>query len=232
MKTSNKLLVAATTLIIVYLVAYDLSIKAEYMKGDYKSRFYGFDQMPVKDFDAITDSIGNTVDVIIEQGPAYAVWLNRDTKKDFNINVKNKNLSINFKPDKVTHPDVIYVICPKLHNLNVKAAEERGGGGSNTSISGFKQDSMQVYGRGSSLIHLSENVVKQLNIDISGFGILLDIGNTNKIVNGNFNIGNEARFELLGPVVEKPVYNVSDKATVTLTGETMHKSSLNFPKSR
>ncbi|MDB5158560.1 MAG: hypothetical protein JWR50_3267 [Mucilaginibacter sp.] len=231
MKTSNKLLVAATLLIVGYLVTYDLSIKAEYYKGDFKSRFYNFTRLPVKDFNAVEDNLGDAVDIIVEQGSEYTVWVNKDVKDDYKVINKKKTLSIDFKAG-IHHAGVVYVICPQLNKMTVRdrilLRNQVNFGGSNTSINGFKQDTMYVYGRGSSLIHMSGNVLNKLNVDIAGNGIMLNIGNTNKIINGNFDIQGQARFELLGPVVEKPVYNVDDQATITLTGETFRKSSIHM----
>src|ERR1700749_3072618 len=69
MKTSIKILIAGTCLVLGVLVWYDLHIRDAYASGGYKQLFSGFKTLNFKDFDEIDVDACTSTNVIIKQGP-------------------------------------------------------------------------------------------------------------------------------------------------------------------
>jgi hypothetical protein len=80
MKTSNKILMVASFIVLLYLVAYDMALKAEYTNGGYKQPHYRMQQLSFSNFNAIEHNVGNIVRLRVEKGP-YGVWIDDDIKE-------------------------------------------------------------------------------------------------------------------------------------------------------
>jgi hypothetical protein len=226
MKTSNKLLVAATTLIIIYLVAYDMTIKAEYLKGDYKSRFYQLDKLSLTGFDGIENNVANTAKLTVEQGPKFGIWLDKKAKDDLVLTTHNKTLSINYKAG-VKHEQYqsydIHIICPGLNRVSTgykSLTGLYGAGNAMTTINGFNQDSMNLSIANNSFITLTQNKINNFTANIhSG---LLSLTQTNTINGGDFDIENDGSLTVLDADIKNVTYHFADQATISLSGRALH----------
>ncbi|RYE24084.1 MAG: hypothetical protein EOP42_22630, partial [Sphingobacteriaceae bacterium] len=75
MKTSNKLVLAVVTIILLSMVGYDLALRAEYRKGEYKNRFYGMKKLPaLSGYTSIDNRAANFVSVNVEKGNNAVIW--------------------------------------------------------------------------------------------------------------------------------------------------------------
>jgi hypothetical protein len=229
MKTSNKLLITATLIIIGYLVAYDFSLKAEYVKGAYTSRFYTMKRIPLTNFNAIENNAANFTSLIIEQGPEYAIWVNKRLHNELSFTMQNKTVSINYKPEEGhLYLDEIIVTCPNLNSIITKPTLENGEqqGGGTTLVSGFKQDEMNVQSNNFTLISLKDNTINKLNAATGANGGHINVTTDNIIKHANFNILGRGRLVLLDPAIEKASYKFSDSAEISLSGKVLAM----FPK--
>ena len=236
MKTSNKLLLAAILIISAYCVASAFALKNEYLKGDYKSRFYRMRQMNFADFDAVEADIPNTA-ITIEQGTKFAVWITNDLP-DIDAGKKNKTLTINNKPG--TKPSYGYgssviIICPQLVSLKLGKSlskeemlaiateinpwKNKIDGAFNTII-GFKQKSMIVEINNATTLQLQQTKIGKLNA-FANCGNL-SIQGPNTIDTANFDISAYNSLELNYVEIKNPTYKLANTAKITVTGLSLH----------
>ncbi|MFD2145039.1 hypothetical protein [Mucilaginibacter antarcticus] len=90
MKTSNKLLIALVLIAVAYSIANAFALKAEYLKGDFKSRFFGMNKVSLAGFDAVDNNVANALDVTVEYGNEYAVWIDKKAIGDVTFSKKTK----------------------------------------------------------------------------------------------------------------------------------------------
>lgn len=229
MKTSNKLLITATIIIIGYLVAYDFSLKAEYIKGDYKSRFYNMKRIPVSGFDAIENNAANFTDLTIEQGPEYGIWINERIKDKVVITKNNKTLLINYKADNgFTYRHHMIITCPDLRSIITRPEFVQGeqAAGAETQVTGFNQDMMTIQAANGTSIALVHNNINKLNAGTTDSKATLTIHGENTIKDASFNILGRSELKLLNPAIAKSHFNYTDSTTMTLSGRALHILSL------
>ncbi|MGF7081921.1 hypothetical protein [Mucilaginibacter sp. UYCu711] len=221
MKTSNKLLIAATLMVIGSIVAFDFSLRAEYLKRDYKKRFYNKNQLSLKDFDAIEDNTANFTDLTVEQGPEFGVWIDDyDAKDDLIFTIDHRTLHIDYKKErKINNKYSINIICPNLKSIvtrykSLTALVERGGV---TTVSGFKQDTMNVKVNNATLLALTDNNITLLNATVNS-GILT-ITQNNTINTGNFDLKADAQFNMLNTDIKNARYKHENNAALNLSGK-------------
>jgi hypothetical protein len=231
MKTSNKLLLAVLLIISAYCVASAFALKTEYLKGDYKSRFYRMTNFNLSDFDAVYADIPNTA-ITIEQGDKFAVWVTSDLH-DIEVARKNNTLTLNYK--STTRPTYGYgssvvIICPRLVSLTLgtklpreqKLAIQQDfitnkiDGAFNT-ISGFKQDTMAVEVNNATHLNLGKSAIQSFNAVVNWGG--LSVSRDNKLNIANFDIKNYCEFDLDHADIKKPTYKLSNTAKIIVTGE-------------
>ena len=80
MKTSNKLLLLLGIIIISSLIFYDLELRAEYIKGEYKSRFYNMTNKRIEGFTSIENNASNLY-VRIEQGDKFDIHYGKEMER-------------------------------------------------------------------------------------------------------------------------------------------------------
>jgi hypothetical protein len=236
MKTSNKLLLAAVLLLSAYCVASAFALKAEYLKGDYKSRFYRMKQLNFAGFDAVEADIPNTA-ITIEQGAKFAVWITNDLP-DIETGQKNKTLTINNKPG--TKPSYGYgssviIICPQLVSLKLGkqlSKQEklaiatqidpyiRKIDGSYNTISGFKQKSMTVEINNATTLQLQQTNIDKLNAFANRGN--LSVEGPNIIDTANFDIGAYNSLEINYADIKNPTYKLANTAKITVSGQSLH----------
>jgi hypothetical protein len=236
MKTSNKILIAAGLFLLACLIAYDFTLKTEYEKGAYKSRFYGMTEIKLKDFNAINHRAGNMVGLQIEQGKTYGVWISKYYKDKVKITRQGKTLNIdyvNYDESDVHHSGyalAVTVICPVMTNVNATAyvpQKPELGFSLNGSIliSGFKQSQpLSIKADKWIEVNLSNNTLTQLNADLGTTledAPKLTIDLNNHIQNANINLNGKSALNLYNPAIVKPNYHFSDSTTVTLSGSSL-----------
>lgn len=228
MKTSNKLLVLATLIIIGYLVAYDFALKAEYLKGDYKSPFYHMQRIPVSSFNAIEHNIGNYTDVRIEQGAEFGVWVNKRLKDEITVSQHGKTLHIDYTgksnfPHRFFEANVL-IICPAINSVTSRplARSISPWASATTHITGFKQDELNIRSYKMSEIVLSKDTLNKLNAATGDSRATLTINGNNAIKDASFNLLGRSEIRLLDPAIDKSGFKYTDSTTMILSGRALN----------
>jgi hypothetical protein len=223
MKTSNKLLIALVLIAIVYSIANAFALKAEYLKGDFKSRFFGMNKVSLNGFDVVDNNVANALDVTVEYGKEYAVWIDKKAVDDVTISKKGSVLNIDFKRDDVpAYRNRVVIICPRLSSLKSGYKSLMGkDGGAITTIRGFTQDSLLVRVNNATQLNLDSNNLKKLDAQINAGELTLT--KTNKITMGSFEVKSDAYNHLTieDAEIEKVKYNFVGDAKVSLTGKAL-----------
>jgi hypothetical protein len=225
MKTSNKLLLAALLIISAYCVASAFALKTEYLKGDYKSRFYRMKKMDFTDFDAVEADLPNTT-------AKYAVWITNDLP-DIDAAKKKKTLTINYKTG--TKPSYGYgssliIICPKLVSLKLGKSLSNEQtlaigyynkiDGAFNIIKGFKQKSLTVEINNATNLQLQQTKIGKLDA-FANWGNL-SVEGPNTIDTANFDIGAHNTLQLNYAEIRNPTYKLANTAKITVSGQSLH----------
>ena len=238
MKTSNKISVLALIIIVLSLVFYDFALKATYKKGDFRSRFYKMKEIKLKDFNTINNKSSNIFNLSIEQGDHFAVWIDEDLPKKLQFDVKNNELTIDYKFEKGKYESYIgkvVIICPKLDRLisgqsyrndvrkdiNNKYSNPDG----NTVVSNFIDEALNLQIDPFTTVILKNNKLKNLNAmvgDSTQGRAVLTILNDNIIENSDFKIKGHSFLSLENPKISLAKFNFSDSADVSLKGNSLN----------
>ncbi|MDB5032758.1 hypothetical protein [Mucilaginibacter sp.] len=220
MKTSNKLLLAATFIMFAYLAIYDFQLKAEYVKGDYKSRFYNMEHTALNSFNAVQNNVGNTLSINIEKGPKFEVWVNKYLKDKVVITQRNNTLYIDNKEKNARYFQTgVTIICPSVsvitttpHILPDWLTDGK------TTVSGFTQDMMIIHANKFTEIELSKNSLGKLDASTGDSKATITVHGDNRIKAARFNIIGKSDLKLFN-LIANATYNYTDSATVTLNGK-------------
>jgi hypothetical protein len=247
MKTSNKILIAASLIVLLYLVAYDMALKAEYTKGDYKQPHYRMQQLSFSNFNAIEHNVGNIVRLRVEKGP-YRVWVDDEIKGKLIISQHGQTIQIdgitqNGNNNKLYGGSVI-ISCPDI--ISVTTNTYKGSGNSSdgrylrkngnsmlidyhphatTTVTGFTQAVMQLQANKFTEIELENNSIGELNAKVGDkkhgqAGLTLDADN--KIATANLEVPGRSTLTIDNLFIEKMTYQMADSAQVNLTGKATH----------
>ena len=238
MKTSNKLLILITIVIIGFLVVHDSDLKAEYLKGAFRSRFYTMQQLPLKDFSTIKQNSADKVGVRIEKGDKYQVWIQTDLKDKVAITQQGKTLAIKMTGNNGTriwgYLDGIIIICPQLDSLttvtdadasNRKVDYKDASYNTINVIKGFDQLKMVINLNRVTGVELTGNKIDDFQATV-GDKLLgkayLNIKTNNHIKQANIKVPGKSELKLENPAIEKLDYVFSDNADLTLSGNSLH----------
>ncbi|MDB4924710.1 hypothetical protein [Mucilaginibacter sp.] len=225
MKTSNKLLLAATFIMFAYLVIYDFQLKAEYVKGDYKKRFYNMEHTALNSFTAVENKVGNSLNINIEKGPKFEIWINKWLKDKVVITQRNNTLYIDNKDKNARYyQSGITIICPAVSVITTTPhiLPDWQFTDGKTTISGFTQDMMTIRANKFTEIELNKNSLDKLNASTGDSKAILTIHSDNQIKAASFNIIGKSDLKLFNTIANAN-YNYTDSATVTLNGKSFHQ---------
>ena len=117
MKTSNKFIFAALVLILASLTWYDVSLKAEYLSGNYKSPYSGYTHLKYTGFNIVDLNSSTAANVKFIQGP-FGVWVDNSATDYVVLRQQGNQLRItaafedNYRWD--LNPYVVIISCPIL----------------------------------------------------------------------------------------------------------------------
>ncbi|XHR92132.1 hypothetical protein ACFJIV_17320 [Mucilaginibacter sp. UC70_90] len=118
MKTSNKFLLTAVLLLIVSVGIYDVQLKAEYFKGEYKNPYNGFNNLNFRNFKVIELGSSTAINIMLVQGP-FKVLADPGAMEFMKIEQRHDSLFIRaeFKDNfhNVQSPNVLYISMPQLN---------------------------------------------------------------------------------------------------------------------
>ena len=243
MKTSNKILIVATLVVIGYLLVYDTALKAEYVKGDFKKPHYRMHQLSLSNFNIIEHNAANIIGMQIEKGP-YGVWIDDYIKDKVKVSQHGQTLQVdyiskeNFSDYKgiiISCPDVISITANPFINPE-KTANERYLRRNGTTmiidyfphgtigIIGFEQPVMTLQANEFTEFELQKNTLTQLNAKIgntkkgnAGLTITAD----NKITGADIQVPGRSTLTLDNVYINKVTYKIADSADVHLTGKSV-----------
>lgn len=227
MKTSNKLLFAATLLIFGYLVIYNFQLRAEYKKGEYKSRFYGMRNTALNSFTAVENKAGNFISIRIEKDPKFGIWVDQDIKNKVIITLHNNTLYVDYKDKSRFNGFLsgIIITCPTIKSITttpITIPEMRFLNTETTTISGFDQDAMSINVNKGSEIELTKNTLNKLTAGTSSSDAAIIVQKDNSIKAADFNIIGKSQLKLFSSINHSN-YNYTDSATVMLNGKSFQQ---------
>lgn len=235
MKTSTMFIIAAVVATFIGLTAYNFSLKASFLKGDYKNPYYGLTFNAVKDVNEVELQSANRMTIRIEKGKTPGLWL-RDRLKGNLVWTKNGN-TIKIDLTKTAKDDgfqiwdnELILIMPSTVKLTSRAyhkdkeEEKRPNSSGRINISGFQQDAMELDLGKYTNAFLDKLKVGKLNAMIGNKdkgNASLVITSANQIGTAAFDIPGEGSLDLMDPNITKTQYSISDKATVSLNGKAL-----------
>lgn len=235
MKTSNKIFLVAALLLFAYMVGYNFTLKAEYKKGTYKSRFYGMQQIKLQNFNSIDHKAANMAGLRIEQGNTYGVWINDYLKDRITFSQSGQTLMINYtgKDVRQWYKTGIIITCPVISKVlaapfimpkNFEEEDEFSMQG-RVEIAGFKQTlPLSVRSDRSIDVNIIKNDLDEFNATLGSTNAdkpELSIEHSNHIQVANINLKGKANLNLNNPVIDKSNYQFEDSTAVTLSGSAL-----------
>ncbi|MBB5395212.1 DUF2807 domain-containing protein [Mucilaginibacter sp. AK015] len=141
-KKSNRLLTAFAVFFVAALFAADRELALQYRRIDLKDPFKNFGMVPVRPYQVLHISGGNSYTVRIVRGTDYTIRLMNSRKQFFRMEQRLDTLAINFTvsnqqyqlPDQCSTGLILTV--PALATINTS--------GINCELSGLEQDSLLI----------------------------------------------------------------------------------------
>lgn len=235
MKTSTMFIIAAVVATFIGLTAYNFSLKASFLKGDYKNPYYGLTFNQVQDVNRVELLSANRITIRIQQGKTAGLWL-RDRLKGNLVWTKNGNtIKIDLTKEAKDNGFQIWdneliLVMPNTVKLTSRAyhkdkeEEKRANISGSINISGFQQDSMQLDLGRYTRTFLDKLKVNKLNALIGNKeqgNASLVLSSANQINTAAFDIPGSGSLDLMDPNITKTHYTISDQATVSLNGKAL-----------
>jgi hypothetical protein len=234
MKTSNKILLLATLIILSYLTFYDFKLKAEYLKGKYKTRFYSMKEQKVGEFRSIENNASNLY-VRIEKGDQFEIWYDDDLKDNLELTNKNNQLVINYNKkdndDDFIKSGNLIIICPKIEAVAINKVLKMKDSLSKeyipngvTTIYNFNQDKLELIVNSVTKLILDKNKFNLLSAkvgDSKSTKGTLTIMNNNEINNLYVELNGTSILNLNDPMINKAELKISDSVDVKLSGRAL-----------
>ena len=232
MKTSNKLFLTAILIVIISLITYDLALRAEYKKGTYKSRFYGYEKTTIYNgFSSIDNRAANLISIQVEKGKAPGVWVKSVWKDRFNISRKGTTLVIEVANKQSTrvsaYSNSITVVCPSLDSITT--APYLGKSGMNelhsrgtTIVAGFTLDKLSLKISKGLDLFLNGNKISDLKASVGddkSDNAKLTISSSNQIANATINVPGKNHLEIQNSLIANRNFTIADSATVAFSGQ-------------
>ncbi|MBX0333405.1 hypothetical protein K3G39_09150 [Pontibacter sp. HSC-14F20] len=242
MKTSNKLLLFALVVLLSALATYNIALKAEYNTKSYQDPYKNYVVMDFNGFDEVEVNAGDMLKVLIEPGDVQAVYLYKGNEEVVQISQENKTLQIDVatndkqKDVKGWGSPHLIIKTPMLKMLRANAKHTLHGeqvtnvqrlnkvNYLNTSLMGFKQDSLRLELDNGVMVQLHGNELQHLHAE-TGTSPESDskllIHPDNKIQQANLDIRNRSYLTLNNVAIPALQYTLSEQAQVELSGEAL-----------
>jgi hypothetical protein len=233
MKNSSKYLLAAVLVLLASITAYNMALRTEYRKGDYKNPLRGYVSQPFKDFTEVSVPAASVVSVKLVPGP-FSVRLHPQAAEYVHLRQQGGRLVITASfPDQQHYfgrAETVVISCPRLAALSTDAVDKEGGkqliskhyGRSQTvRVQGFTQDSLVLRQDRGSRVELIGNKLAYLHATTGtspGSHPWLQVSADNHIAAADFTLGHQSELTLSNVVIPQLRYHAADSAQVTLTG--------------
>jgi len=237
MKTSNKLLLAALVVLLTSLTAYNMALRAEYRKGDYKDPLHGYVSLDYKDFTEVAVPAASAVSVKLVPGP-FSVRLNPMATKYVQLRQQGNRLVITAAfPDRRHYfgqAATVLISCPRLATLTTDAVYDVEGkpvigkncwNSERVLVQGFKQDSLWLRADRGSRVELTGNQLSYLGVTAGtslGSQTQLQLNSDNRIAAADLTLGHQSELALNNITIPQLRHHFADSAKATLTGAALH----------
>lgn len=223
------MIIAAVLVTLGSLTAFNINVKKVYLTGVYKSRFKDMEFTPLKGIENLDVQNADQMGIQIEYGTNEGIWINKAVKDQVITAIGKNTLKIeldkNRKEDRGVGWGQVIIVTRKLSKVSTA---------SNLHINQENYYAAQVtinnYPEGDLDLQISDGVSFTIgtcklnslraNIGDKKYGRAdLRIGSETKINTALFNIPGTSSLSLQAPDITKITYNLSDSATVTLSGK-------------
>ena len=231
MKISNKIFVAALTLLLVALTAYNIALRAEYRTGKYRDPLANYNRLTTKGFDQIDVPAASSLSVRIAAGPA-AVWVRKDVKDVVRVTQTGGRLTV-----AAAYPGTrqwfgpgpaVVIYCPRLRQLRTDAIYSKAGkthtdkedNMGQVVVRNFQQDSLLISQNYGTDVHLEGNRLNYLSAragQAPGSRAELRIKANNRIGAADLTVRHRGVLKLATAIPGLRTH-FSDSATVTFSG--------------
>jgi hypothetical protein len=233
MKNSSKYLLAAVLVLLASLTAYNMALRAEYQRGNYKNPLHGYVTLGFRDFIEVAVPASNVVSVKIVPGP-FSVRMNPQATEFVHLRQQGGKLVIT-----ATFPrwrryfgpaETVLISCPRLAALSTDAVFESQGkpltnkdfnGYEKVLVQGFTQDSLTLRQDHGTHIDLAGNKLGLLRATAGaspGSHSLLQVNADNRIAAASLTLGHQSELLLNNTLIPQLHHHFADSARVTLAG--------------
>ncbi|RYY20375.1 MAG: hypothetical protein EOO36_03495 [Cytophagaceae bacterium] len=233
MKNSSKYLLAAVLVLLASLTAYNMALRAEYRRGDYKNPLYGYLTQNFRDFTEVAVPASSAVSVKIVPGP-FSVRLHPRATEYVRLRQQGGRLVITAVFPGQRHyfggAETVLISCPRLASLTTDAVDEEDGkplvnksfrSSQLVLVQGFTQDSLAVHQNRGSRVELAGNKLGHLRAVAGaspGSHGLLQLNSDNRIRAATLALGHQSELLLSNLLIPRLRYQAGDSVKVTLTG--------------
>jgi hypothetical protein len=247
MKTSNKFLTAAITLLLLSVLLYDFQLRAEYKKGDFRNPFGNFIKLNLSGFKVINLKSSTAINMMVVKGP-FKVLTDPDAMEFAKVNQHGDTLTVEarFKSNyhNVRSSYIMYVSCPELHAF---MADARYTAGENQVIDtlaaeDFKWRSTIISGFTSNHLKITQDHASNILLQNDSIGILdavtgitngsasnLILGKGNHIGKAQLDIRNKSRLWIREAGNTQLNYHIADSAKLIVNGASQNILKLKQP---
>lgn len=224
------MIIAAVLITLGSLTAFNIDVKKVYLTGAYKSRFRGMEFTALKDVEQIDIQGANRMTVKIERGNKEGIWINESAKGKVLAAVNQHKLKLELsaqsEADGYRPWNEIIIVTKNLSQLNLasylRKGEDNGYNEGDVTISGYTAKQFDVQVSKSVNVFINQMNITSLNAAIGSQNegeAELTLSSDTKVEAARFNIPGAGNLTLHNPSITKVVYNLSDSATVTLSGK-------------
>ena len=239
MKNSNKIILFATIALLSTLIAYNFSLKAEYLTSKYKDPFYNYTTLNYKAFSKVKIGAGNLLDVKIVKGDKFDIKVQKRVELSLTVKKNGSLLTINVKDTTAyfrAGDKAILITCPTITDLAIDAQRTTFYNSRDSSISeyqdqydrkvileGFSLQKLNIIQGRNNTVKLNRNTIGRLTA-LTGnndkMGSKLIVGSDNLIEEAHLSTNNKNEL-VLNTTIKNLHLNYTDSASITLQGSAL-----------
>ena len=233
MKTSTMLIITAVVITLGSLIAFNYTIKAAYLTGEYKNRFREMNFTAISAVEKINIQTEKLSDIQIEYGDKEGIWVAKKIKDLVKFDIKGNllNLSVSETCKQTNSSRIngqIIIVTKKLNAITTtpyyipKEGESYWSGLIEISLKGYHLDQLDLQIASFVNVYLHRMEIQTLNATVgtkTSKEAELTLSSDTKINNATLNVPGKSKLNLLDPKIVKTNYMLSDSATVSLNGK-------------
>jgi len=234
MKTSTLLITIAILLTLGCLTAFNIDMKKTYLSGNYKNRFKNMEFIPFSGVEKLRLRDADIIGIKVEKGNKEGIWIDNHLEGEVTLKVIADELLLGLSDKgKVTksfsYTNEIIIVTRELKNLSAepsaKKDEDKHYGKTQITVSGYQSAALNLEigsGVGISLQEMNLSLLKAVIGDKNTGNAELTLSSDTKIDSAMFTIPGAGKLTLMDPKILKTSYNLSDQASITLSGKLVH----------